>query len=293
MKKTFLYLSVLGFMFTACQKEDAAAPESPSGSKSGITANVSPVPANFTKKVLVEEFTSQTNGDVPSSDRYFDILAQNNSGRIYTAALYNGGALSHPETSRLLSQLTPGTPTIPCGSIDRTSINGSVFQAPAQLQQLVNGMLNKPATTGLAMNSSISGRKAHLDVHVGFSAVMTSSYSVHAYLIEDVVTTGTIYSQANNFNNTPGNQFYQMGNPIINYIHRNVMRKMITPVNGSPINPSNLVAGGTEVFSFQVDLMEKSTSNSRFMVMSFITDNLTGEVMNVQMGPLGVLKDWN
>jgi hypothetical protein len=293
MKKTILYLSAIGFMFTACQKEDATGPETPSGSKSGIIANVSPVPASFVKKVLVEEFTSQTNGDVPATDRYFDILALNNSGRVYTAALYNGGALSHPETLRLLSTLTPGTASIPCGSIDRTPINGSVFHAPAQLQPLVNGMLNKPTNAGLAMVSSVNGRRANVDVHVGFSATLTSSYSVHAYLIEDVVTTGTIYSQANNFNSTPGNQFYQMGNPIINYLHRNVMRKMITPANGHSINPANLVTGGTEIFSLQVDLMEKSTSNSQFKVLCFITDDLSGEVLNVQMGTLGTLKDWN
>lgn len=291
--KAILYLSVAGLMLTACQKEDPAAPETPSGAKKALTTSVGPVPTNFIKKVMVEEFTSQTNGSVPESDRFFDNIAMNTSGRVIIASLYNGGYLSNPETTKLLTTLTPGTPIIPCGSVDRTASNGTVFLKPTHLQARINGMLLKPATCGLAIDSKVNGRRATVDVHVGFSANQTSMYSVHAYLIEDLVTTGMRYCQANNFNNTVGSPFFQMGNPIVNYVHRTVMRKMITNTNGDLVNPANLVAGGTEVFNYQVDLMEKSNPNSHFMVVAFITDNLTGEIMNVQRGQLGSLADWN
>lgn len=291
--KAILYMSVAGLMLTACQKEDPAAPETPSGAKKALITSVGPVPTTFIKKVMVEEFTSQTDGTVPESDRFFDNIAMNTSGRVVIASLYNGGYLSNPETIKLLSTLTPGSPTIPCGTVDRTVSNGSVFLTPSMLQARINGMLLKPATCGVAIDSKVNGRRATVDVHVGFSANQTSMYSVHAYLIEDMVTTGMRYCQANNFNNTAGSPFFQMGNPIINYVHRTVMRKMITDVNGDLIKPATLVAGGTEIFSYEVDLMEKSTSNSHFMVVAFIRDDLTGEIMNVQRGQLGNLADWN
>ncbi|MFN8153698.1 MAG: Omp28-related outer membrane protein [Bacteroidia bacterium] len=295
MKKTMLYLAAAGFMFASCQKDEETTATNGVGAKASTTSSVSPLPGSFTKKVLIEELTGQNEGTAPYADRFFDSYVLNTAGgKICVASLYNSGQLTNLETNRLISTLSPGTASLPCGVIDRVPRNGSMFVRPTSMSQAVTSSLATPVSCGLAMTSTISGRMATINVHTGFLANMTSSYRVNVYLIEDVVSSSSpIFAQANSYNSTVGSPYYNLGNPILNYVHRNVVRKVVSPTGGDPILPANTVAGGTQVFTYQVDLNQKVTTGSKFYVISFITDNLTSEVLNVQMGQLGGLTDWN
>lgn len=295
MKKTMLYLAAAGFLFASCQKDEETTANANVGAKSSTTSSVSPVPGSFTKKVLIEELTGQNEGTAPFADRYFDNYVLNtNGGKICVASLYNSGYLNNTEANRLISTLSPGTATLPCGLIDRVPRNGTVFVRPTSLSQAVTTSLSSPASCGLAMTSTINAGIANINVHTGFNANMTSSYRVNVYLVEDAVSSSNpIYAQANSYNSTIGSPYYNLGNPILNYVHRNVVRKVVSPTGGDPISAANLVPGGTQVFSYRVDLNQKSNSTSKFYVIAFITDNLTKEVLNVQMGQLGGLTDWN
>ncbi len=293
MKKLVLYVAAAGFLFASCQKEDAQQTEV-SGAKASSVQSVSPVPPSYIKKVLLEELTNVSVGTAPMADRDLIAPVLANPTRVFMASLHTAGLLGQTHANRLMTSLTPGSPSIPCGIIDRTNFAGNVFQNPSTVSTKVTSMLSRPTSCGVAMNSNVTGRYASIDVHVGFTANMTSSYRMHAYLIEDVVSNpNPLYSQANAYNNTAGNPFYALGNPITNYVHKNVVRKVISPASVESIVPAALVAGGSQVFSYQIDLLEKSNTSSKYKVLAFITDNLTGEVLNVQCGELGRLVDWN
>jgi hypothetical protein len=84
-----------------------------------------------------------------------------------------------------------------------------------------------------------------------------------------------------------------MGNPIIAFPHKNVVRKVLSADMGDAVNPGTLANGSTSVLSYAIDMPNKLGSNNTWKVISFITDATTNEIINVQMSDLGKLKNWN
>lgn len=295
MKKIMLYLTAAGFMFASCQKDDEMTNSSAPGAKISTTTSVSPVPGTFTQKVLIEKLTGQTELTAPGSERFFSGYSSNSpTNKFYVASLYNSGYLCQPYTNRLVQSLSAGTPTLPTALVNRKASSGSVFIRPYGLSTPVNSASNTSAVCGLAMTSSTATRSATINIHTGFNSLLTSNYRVNVYLIEDqVMSYDPKFSQANAYNSVPGSPFYNLGNPILNYQHLNVVRGVVTPIDGDPIQSANTIPGGTQVFTYRTDLPIPSNNSSKFYVMAFITDYLTKEVMNVQMGELGTTVDWN
>ncbi|MBK7887527.1 MAG: Omp28-related outer membrane protein [Bacteroidetes bacterium] len=294
MKKLLVYAAASGFLFTACQKEDPSVPESQSGSKAPTTVNVSPVPATFQKKVLIEEITSTTSGTAPQSALDISNLLRANPGKVYAVGMHTNDFMANVQSNRLLNSYSTNQTTIPCALISRLNYAGGTCLSPNLYTNAVNGSLLKPAVSGLAINSVINGRAAQIDVHCGFTSVLNGSYKVTTYLVEDFVTNAnTAFYQANSYNTTVGSPFYNLGNPIINYTHNNVVRMVVSNSSGDDINPMSQVPGGSDVRSYRIDLPQKHSRSSKWYVVSFITSNTTNEVLNVQSGLLGTLKDWN
>lgn len=295
MKKIMLYLTAAGFMFASCQKDDEMSTSSAPGSKVSTTTSVGPVPGTFTQKVLIEKLTGQNEPAAPANERYFSGYAINSpSNKYYVASLYNSGYIGHAYTNRLIQVLGSGTPSMPTALVNRKAVNGSVYVRPYAMTQPINNAANVTAACGLAMTSSVTSRTATINIHTGFNSLLTSNYRVNVYIIEDqVMSYDPKYSQANAYNNVPGSPFYNLGNPILNYQHSNVVRGVVSGNGGDPISSANTVPGGTQVFTYRADLPIPSNNSSKFYVMAFITDNLTKEVMNVQMGELGSTVDWN
>lgn len=295
MKKIMLYLTAAGFMFASCQKDEEMTTTSSPGAKTSSTLNVSPVPSNFTQKVLIEKLTGQSELAAPGSERFFTGYCSNTTtSRIFVASLYNSGYLTVPQTNRLIQSAGSGTPSLPMAMINRTASMGSPFIRPYAMTNPINSIMQATANCGLAMTSITSGRTASVNIHTGFNANLNSIYRVNVYLIEDrVINMASQFSQANGYNTVVGSPYYNLGNPILNYMHMNVVRGVLSGENGDLIQSSNTVPGGTQVFTYRADLPVKSNNASKFYVLAFITDQVTKEVLNVQMGELGTTKDWN
>ncbi len=289
-----MYAAASGFLFTACQKEESTAPELPSGSKAATTVNVSPVPATFIKKVLVEELTSATNGDAPQSAYDLAGVTRTNPDRIIPVSMHINDIMANVQSNRLLSTFAFSLTNVPCALISRFSYAGNSCIPSSLYNNAVSANLQKPVECGIAINSSISGRIAQVDVHTGFANTLNSTYKVHAYLVEDKISNANpAFYQANSYNNTPGSPFYNLGNPIRNYTYQNVVRKVISSPGGDNVNPMAQVAGGSDVVTYKLDIPQKYNSNSKWYLVAFITDNTSNEVLNVQSAELGTLKDWN
>jgi hypothetical protein len=297
MKKLMFYAAAAGLLFTACQKEETpSADATPSGVRSSptLTSNVSPVPATFLKKVLVEEFVTVTNGNVPQASDAVSRIAGNNPGRVYTVGMHVSGIMNHMHANKMYNGLTPGTPSVPSCVVSRIRNNGTIFMNPNSISAMVNSTLQQSVSCGLALQSSLSGNSATVNVHCGFSASYTGSYRVNVYLVEDaVMSSNPSFSQANAGNTDPNNAYYNMGNPINGYLHKNVLRRVTTSSFGNTINPAVMVPGGKEVQTFRFDLPARYYSQSNYNVIAFITEANSNEVINVQVGRLGTTKDWN
>ena len=144
------------------------------------------------------------------------------------------------------------------------------------------------------MRSSVNKSISYVDVYAGFNSTATGTYKVTTYLVEDVVINGSPnYFQDNSSNGNPTSNFYNMGNPIIAFPHKNVVRKVLSADMGDSVNPGTLANGSTAVLTYEIDLPNKMGTNSTWKIISFITDATTNEIQNVQMCDLGKLKDWN
>ena len=202
--------------------------------------------------------------------------------------------MSGSQTNRMMTVFTPNATTIPCATIDRIRLGGNNYLPTSQYKNAVNSLLVKPATCGLAMRSSIGKGAAFVEVHAGFNSTSTGTYKVTTYLVEDVVVNAnSAYFQDNSSNGDPNSNFYNMGNPIIGFQHKNVVRKVLSDDLGDVVTPHILSNGGKCVLYYEIDLLNKLGSSSNWKLISFITDATSNEVLNVQMCELGALKNWN
>lgn len=294
MKKLFLYVAACGFLFTACQKEDSHEANPNAGLKPTPAPAIGPVPSTFVKKVMIEEFTSTTNGDSPESADIIYSMVKGGTDRIYHAALHSMDIMSGPQTNRMMTTFTPTAATIPCATIDRIRLGGNNYLSPSQYKNTVNSILLKPATCGLAIRSSVGKSTSFVEVHAGFNSTSTGTYKVTTYLVEDVIVNGNpSYFQDNASNGNPNSNFYNMGNPIIGFPHKNVLRKVLSADLGDTVTPQTLANGSTCKLNYEIDMPNKLGTSSNWKIISFITDATTNEILNVQMSDLGALKNWN
>jgi|GEM_PF-3408010 len=293
MKKLLIYALASGFLFTSCQKEDESETTNSSGLKAGIPTTISPMPTTFVKKVLVEEFTSTTEGLAPESTGEIYKSIKGNNNRIYHAGLHSQDIMTNFQTNRLVSTLGSSPITLPCATINRTTVSGNAFLNPNQYNTTINNLLLQNIKCGLAMSSSVARSIVNIDIHVGFASNYNGTYNLTTYLIEDNVTSGNpAFDQSNSLNNTQGSAYYNIGNPILGYNHKNIIRKVVSKDLGDQINPT-VVNGGTGVMSYTIDLPKKLGTNSTWKIISFITDATDNQVLNVQMSDVGTVKDWN
>lgn len=295
MNKYFLLLASAALIVTACQKETPETVFNPENDRtSTTTTGVGPVPSTFNKKTIVEHFVSTTNGDVPMSSWALEQIVRANPNRVYCAELHWNDVMTLNQSQRLLTSLGTTVLTDPAGCVDRKSFGGQVLMGSSQFSNAVTSNLAKPVNCGLAIRSTISSRSANIFVHSGFSSNFSNPLNLTVYLLEDrVMSTKSTFAQMNNMNNITGTPFTNLGNPINNYVHSQVVRRVLTSAFGNVLSTTTINAGSSIVSGFTVDIPEKINPNSQWKVIAFITDAVTNEILNVQQADLGAIKNWN
>lgn len=295
MNKYFLIVASAALIFSSCQKETPETAYNPGNDRSTTTATgVGPLPASFVKKTIVEHFVSTTNGDVPMSAWSLEQIVRANPGKVYSTQLHWNDVMALSQTQRLLTSMGTTVLTDPLASVDRKSIGSQILMHSSQWTNAVTSNLSKPVDCGLAIRSTINNRTANIFVHSGFTATHTSPLNLTVYLVEDQVKSQkSAFAQANNSNYVSGTPFTNLGNPIINYTHSQVVRRVLTSAFGNPLSSTPINSGNTVVSGFTVDIPEKINTNSRWMIVAFISDSGTNEILNVQQAELGTIKNWN
>ncbi len=300
MNKVLLILLSLTIAFSSCKKSDSEnpQPEPPppdtTGTGGGGGGGITTVPASFTQKVLLEEFTGAWCTTCPDADYKRDQVVSTYPGRIVAVAVHQTDGMSISTLyNTLFSNFNMNTPS---GMINRTPSLGNVSLTASQWMTNSTSALAKTAKSGVAMTSSVNGTTANIEVHAGFKETLTGNYNLTVYLVEDSVTgSGSGFNQSNAYNTSNGSPFYGLGNPIVNYKHNRVVRKVLTSNLGDVIPVDKLVAGGEFVKTYSIDI--SVYNQSRLYVVGFVnktgTTPTTHEIMNAQQAKIGVLKDWD
>lgn len=298
MKQIILSAAMAGLLFTACQKEDDGIASGPSSgtvaARNGITNTtqaISPVPATFIQKVLAEQWVGTTVGATPDASYDMEAITFNHPDIVYSACLHVDDVMTSNTAKSALKAMSAQPMAYPLGMINRKPFNGNTFLDSKQFDAAVQMLINKPVDCGVAISTHDNGHWASMDVHVGFTASSSASLAVMTYLIEDgIISSDPDFEQTNSLNTVPGSTYYNRGNPLQNYEHKYVARCILS---NDVINNSNMVAGGSQIFSKNFDLPEKFSGVSNYKILSFIYDINTKEVLNVQQCDLGAEKDWN
>lgn len=296
MYKAYVIILLTALSFTSCKKSEEQTPQPvPDTTNTGNSGNgITDVPNSFTQKVLLEEFTAAWCTTSPDADYKRDQVVSANAGKVVAVAVHQTDGMSLTSLyNTLYSNFNANTPS---GMINRTPSLGNVALNQTQWMSNATVALGKTAKCGVALTSSVSGNIASIEVHAGFKEVLTGNYNLTVYLVEDSVTgSGSGFNQANAYNTSSGSQFFGQGNPIVNYKHNRVVRKVLTANLGDVISASNLVAGGEFIKTFSTNITGYNHSN--LYVVGFVnkvgTSPTTHEIMNVQQAKTGALKNWD
>ena len=88
------------------------------------------------------------------------------------------------------------------------------------------------------------------------------------YLVED----GIIYDQTNYFDSDDTSPFYQMGDPIPDFVHNDVLRKSLSQLFGDAISGTSELETYSRTLSVEID-PEYNIDNLRIVAMVVSEDN--------------------
>ena len=104
-----------------------------------------------------------------------------------------------------------------------------------------------------------------------------------------MVESNLIYDQANYFNYVEGSYFYNLGNPIENYSHQDVLRKSITNISG---NILELIQPLTDYkYNFNIELNPDFAVENLAIVAIVVDSN--NNAINSQFGEVNSFQDFN
>lgn len=187
-----------------------------------------------TKRPLMEEYTGAWCQYCPDGKYLLDSLEAQHPDLVI-ASIHAGGGASYPmEFPGGLDLTSVFCPFYPAGAIDRIFHAGETHVAYDRELWHARAAQQYASLTPLDLNieTTFETTSRMLDVTVRghFVNYAAQDLVVNVYVTEDsVVGPNSIgYNQVNYYNNVPGHPYYGAGDPIIGYVHRNVLRAIPT-----------------------------------------------------------------
>ena len=273
-------LFLLSFFFFACSDNN----EEPEFSE---------IPLSFTKKVLIEEFTAAWCGYCPWGAAIVEDIVNDNDNVIPVAVhVRDGMSIDHS----VFLETTYQSSSYPAGMVDRTPYDGVVSFNAGYFTYFSANQLLLEAECGLAMRSKVSGDIATIEVRAGFNTNLDGDYRLTVYLLEDGVTgSGYGFDQINWDNEEPQSDFYEMGDPIVGYVHNHTLRAVLSGELGDPLDESVLTSGGEHIASYSIGISnyDKKKLSAVAFIQRIGTDFTQHEVLNVQQVGITGFQDWD
>lgn len=252
------------------------------------------IPAEFTRKVLIEEHTGTWCGWCP--------LANETMGKLTSTQKVIGVGIHYNDEMAAMDKVfNPlkskyGYPAFPSGMVNRRkSIAGTTFIMGEQEWKVnVDDILQNPkSTTGLAIESSVAGKEITVLAHVSVKTATTDVYGIGMYLVENDVAG---YPQANYASRNQQFAKYEAFNlpTMINDIkHKNVARDAVAPlIGGYEIPAAALQKGKTFRKLFKITIPSTVLKPENLRLVGFITNRKDNQIINAQEVAVGAVKDW-
>lgn len=256
---------------------------------SGIMNAQTPV-----KRVLVEEGTGAWCGYCPRGATTLLNTIDKYPGKVIGVAVHNKSAgrpdmMALPDEPTFSSNFIDGYPSM---TIDRKRYNvsgtkigvgdGSIL-GPIQAQMATAAKVD---VTIENLVYSSANRTLTVDVKGRFVASVTGDIRFNLYIVEDSVKgSGSGYDQANYMNADNTSNWYNKGNPILNFYHRHVLRAWLGGPDGDAgVIPNPAANGGVYTKSYTYKIPSNWNTNRIQLVglVQMYTDKNTDkrEILN-------------
>ena len=288
-RKLLFIAATLSIM--ACSKDDTNSTSTDSGNIN------STVPTTFTQKVLIETFTGASQPQCTDGFVKLDNILSANTTKAIPVAIHYSDAMEINQYTTLQSAFSNGAaPQFPSAMINRTSSLGMLIFNRTQWQSNFDVNKVKSPSCGLSIKSTINGTQGTAEIHCGYNTTLSGNYTLTAYLVEDNISgSGNLYDQRNGYNTISGHPYFNLGDPILNFNHNYVLRKVVSAELGEALANSNIKAGGEEIKNYTFSTAGMNSTN--LYVVAFISKNgttLTDKfVLNAQKVKLGSTRNWD
>ncbi|MBK7762222.1 MAG: Omp28-related outer membrane protein [Bacteroidetes bacterium] len=244
-----------------------------------IPLPVGDVPATFTKKAVIEEFTGEWCQYCPDGGLIMDALCAGNN-KIYGAAIHDGDFLTIEPFYTQITGLLPNTYGFPGATVDREPYGGENIFSRSSWGAAANICLGKVADCGLAMKNTEKNNTLDISVYCGYNKKISSDTKVTIYLLEDKVD---MISQVN----AP-----------VGYMHNHVVRKVITATVGDAVSLTDMNKKYALLEFKGIDLVAAKIGNkANAKVLAFINvngaDKMSHHILNAQEAGLNETKKWD
>lgn len=203
--------------------------------------------AQSLQNVVVEEHTGAWCGYCPEGAEILEDLVDNNPN-VIPVSIHDGDQMYVPLGGSIANFYNPAYPQ---ATINRNS--GPISRG--SWASAVNTAMNQAPSVYVSFDSVIfeaHTRKLTVRLKADFVQNMSGQFRFNVYMVENEMSgTGTGWDQVSYFNNDPNSTFYQMGNPIPNYIHKYVFRDAFSYAWGQAGSvPGNAIAGESYYHTF-------------------------------------------
>ena len=227
-------------------------------------------------KVIVEDYTGTWCGYCPPVAHAIYELKEVYDN-IISVGIHNNDELTIDQESDLRSEL--GISGFPSARLNRTI---SWFD-PYQISE-VNSLLSEENNVAISIKSTLENIDLEVNLRI-VSNVELVNHKLVIYLVES----NLIYDQSNYFNYVEDSYFYNLGNPIENYSHQDVLRKSITNISG---NTLDLIQPLTDYkFNFNVEISPDFIQENLAIVAMVVDSN--NNAINSQFSEVNSFQDFN
>ena len=231
------------------------------------------LPASFSKKAVVEDFTGTWCGYCPRVS-YAASLVEEQTDKVFVVGVHNGDQMANSFGNSLENMYNiTGFPT---AYIDRN--NTWNYPEPNNINQALEAA-EGTVDVGLAIESSLNGSTLDITIHQGFLQNMTN-VKLLVFILED----GIIANQANY------TSYYGGSNTIINFEHNGVLRYVATDIMGDTTT-STL---GIHEQSFSVNLSSHGVQDpAKTGILAMLVDDSARVLFNAQYVISGQNQDFD
>jgi len=172
------------------------------------------------RKVVYEDYTGTWCGWCVRVTTAVQILKEQ-SDDVVILAIHNNDPMAFAGESQLASQF--GVAGYPAAKINRTTTAPNPEDGAASIALALENA-GEETDLSIAINTTLNGNNLAVEVKLMSEIAIPSTHKLVVYLYQN----GVVFPQANYYNTIASSPWYQMGNPISDFVHDDVLEASLT-----------------------------------------------------------------